>query len=206
MKKLVVLVLLIASISFANAQENSINVLRGESDDSQWLQNRVGLYASFFSGYGLSYQHQFSNGISIKTQLFAYGSDDDYRNYNTDEIQLTYGIDLQYNLNRTNNTRFYALLGSFIDYSEDGNYFYSTSPNVNDYDIERYINVGVGFGIEVMAWRNISIVVEGGYFGRLGNNSIIDYDYVNGEYTRVIENQKPRSFGFGAGVGIFYAF
>ena len=201
MKKILVLLCLFATISFAQAQGN-VNA----DDESQWLQNRIGLYGSFFSGYGLSYQYQFANGLSVRSQLFAYGSDDDNRNYNTNEIQLTYGIDLQYNLNRTKNTRFYALAGSFIDYSEDGNYYYSNSPNDKDYDIERYINVGVGFGIEVMAWRNISIVVEGGYYGRFGNNTVTDYDYVDGRSNRIKVNERPRSFGFGVGSGIFYAF
>ncbi|PKL80696.1 MAG: hypothetical protein CVV25_03055 [Ignavibacteriae bacterium HGW-Ignavibacteriae-4] len=201
MKKILVFICLFATISFAQAQGN-VNA----DDESQWLQNRIGLYGSFFSGYGLSYQYQFANGLSVRSQLFAYGSDDDSRNYNTNEIQLTYGIDLQYNLNRTKNTRFYALAGSFIDYSEDGNYYYSTSPNDKDFDIERYINVGIGFGIEVMAWRNISIVVEGGYYGRFGNNTVTDYDYVDGRSYRIKVNETPRSFGFGVGSGIFYAF
>lgn len=199
-------VFLIAAITFANAQDNSKDELRGADNDSQWLQNRVGGYGSFFSGYGLSYQYQFENGISLKTQLFAFGSDDDNRNYNNDEIQLTYGIDLQYNLNRTKNTRFYALAGSFIDYHEEGNYYYSSSSDDTDFDIERYINVGVGFGIELMAWQNISVVVEGGYYGRFGNNTVTDYNYNNNGNTRVKVNETPRTFGFGVGGGLFYAF
>ena len=202
MKKILVFLCLFATITFAQAQGNA----NADDDESQWLQNRIGGYGSFFSGYGLSYQYQFDNGFSIRSQLFAYGSDDDNRDYNTDEIQLTYGIDMQYNLNRTKNTRFYALAGSFIDYSEDGNYYYSTSPNDKDYDIERYINVGVGFGIEVMAWRNISVVVEGGYYGRFGNNTVTVYRYGDEREFNFKENITPRSFGFGVGGGIFYAF
>lgn len=195
MKKILVFVCLCTAFSFANAQD----YLNSEDDESQWLKNRVGLYGSFFSGYGLSYQYQFDNGISLRTQLFAYGSDNDNSNYNSTEIQLAYGIDLQYNLQRTKSTRFYVLAGSFIDYYEDG-YYYDN----DNYDIERYINVGLGFGIEIMAWRNISIMLEGGYYGRFGNNTVSVYRY--GDERDIKETQNPRSFGFGVGGGIFYAF
>jgi|APTNR8051073442_1049403.scaffolds.fasta_scaffold03618_7 hypothetical protein len=192
MKKIFVFLCLFAAFSFANAQN---------SNDSQWPQNRIGLYGSFFSGYGLSYQYQFENGFSLKTQLFAYGSDNDNSDYNTNEIQLALGADLQYNLKRTENTRLYVLAGSFIDYYEDGYYYYS-SPN--DSDIERYINVGIGFGIELMAWKNVSFMLEGGYYGRFGNNTVSVYRY--GDERDIKETQNPRSFGFGVGGGIFYAF
>lgn len=204
MKIKLLFICLFASFTFVNAQDDSKDVLSVEDNDSQWLQNRIGGYGSFFSGYGLSYQYQFENGISLKTQLFAFGSDDDSRNYNTDEIQLTYGIDIQYNLNRTNDTRFYALAGTFIDYREEGHY-YSSSLDDKDFDIERCFNVGVGFGIEVMAWEDISVVVEGGYYGRFGNNTVTDY-YSSYGNTIVKINETPRSFGFGVGGGLFYAF
>ncbi len=194
MKKILVFFCLFAAFSFANAQNSNDN-------DSQWLQNRIGGYGSFFSGYGLSYQYQFENGFSLKTQLFAYGSDNDNSNYNANEIQLALGADLQYNLKRTENTRLYVLAGSFIDYYEDGNY-YNSSPN--DSDIERYINVGIGFGIELMAWKNVSFMLEGGYYGRFGNNTVSVYRY--GDERDIKETQNPRSFGFGVGGGIFYAF
>lgn len=212
MKKVLLFVFLFAAVSFANAQENSSTKLVNNNqntdydDESQWLQNRIGLYGSFFSGYGLSYQHQFENGFSLRTQLFAYGSNDDNSNYNSDEIRLAYGVDLQYNLKRTKNTRFYALLGSFIDYYERGSSYYDTPNSVKDYDVERYFNIGIGFGIELMAWRNVSFMLEGGYYGRFGNNDVTVYDYNNGQSTSYKANQTPTTFGFGVGGGIFYAF
>lgn len=212
MKKVLLFVFLFAAFSFANAQDNSSaklvnsNQNTDDDDESQWLQNRIGLYGSFFSGYGLSYQHQFENGFSLRTQLFAYGSNDDNSNYNSDEIRLAYGVDLQYNLKRTKNTRFYVLVGSFIDYFERGNYYYDAPNLVMDYDVERYWNVGVGFGIELMAWQNVSFVIEGGYYGRFGNNTVTVNDYRNGQNISYKENQTPRTFGFGVGGGIFYAF
>ncbi|MFA7326057.1 MAG: hypothetical protein WC121_05285 [Candidatus Kapaibacterium sp.] len=203
MKKILVFLCLFATISFAHAQDNKNS--NADDDESQWLQNRIGLYGSFFSGYGLSYQYQFDNGLSLRTQMFAYGSNDD-NYYSTDEIQLALGLDLQYNLKRTKNTRFYVLAGSFVDYYETGNYYYSPSSNSEDFDVERYINVGVGFGIELMAWRNVAFVIEGGYYGRFGNNTITVYRYDDERDMNIKENQTPRSFGFGVGGGIFYAF
>ena len=205
MKRILVSLCLLAAFSFANAQDSTNNASSSNGAEPQWLQNRIGLYGSFFSGYGLSFQHQFQNGLSIRSQLFAYGSNDD-NNYNSDEIQLDYGIDLQYNLKRTQNSRLYALLGSYIDYYERGNSYYSSSVYKKDYNIERYINVGIGFGIEVMGWQNISIVVEGGYYGRFGNNTVTDYNYIGLETVSYKVNQNPKSFGFGVGGGVAYAF
>ncbi len=202
MKKILVFLCLFATISLAQVNANT----NADDTNSQWPQNRIGLYGSFFSGYGLSYQYQFENGISLRTQLFAYGSNDDNNNYNSDEIQLALGADLQYNLKRTNNSRLYVLAGSFIDYYERGNSYYSSSVYSKDYNIERFINVGIGFGIEILGWKNVSIVLEGGYYGRFGNNTVTVYDYSGEETKRVKVNQTPKSFGFGVGGGISYAF
>lgn len=213
MKSIFVFLCLFAAISFAKAQDasnsnlvTSSNQNTTEDDDSPWLKNRIGVYGSFFSGYGLSYQHQFENGFSLRTQLFAYGSNDDNDDYNSDEFRFAYGADLQYNLIRSRNTRLYALAGSFLDYYESGNNNYTFPSKTKDYDIERYINVGVAFGIELMAWRNLSFVIEGGYYGRFGNNSITVYKPVNGQSVKHKEKQTPKSFGFGVGGGISYAF
>lgn len=213
MKSRFIFLFLFAAISFAKAQdvanpklETSSNQNAIEDDESQWLKNRIGLYGSFFSGYGLSYQHQFENGFSLRTQLFAYGSNDDNKDYNSEEFRFAYGADLQYNLIRTRNTRLYTLVGSFLDYYESGNNNNTYPSKTKDYDIERYINVGVGFGIELMAWRNLSFVIEGGYYGRFGNNSIGVYRPVSGQNVRYSEKQTPKSFGFGVGGGISYAF
>jgi hypothetical protein len=212
MKRILLFVCFFAAFSFAKAQDGSNTKLNTnkqiteEDDDSEWLQNRIGLYGSFFSGYGLSYQYQFTNGLSVKSQLFAYGSNDDNNNYNSDEIRLAFGMDLQYNLKRTKRTRLYALVGSFVDYNENGTYT-NVYPSTNkDFDIERYFNVGIGFGIELMAWRNVSFVIEGGYYGRFGNNDVTVYRYANEQETNRKENVTPRTFGFGGGGGIFYAF
>ena len=212
MKRILLFVCLFAAFSYVKAQDgtntklNTNKQITEEDDDSDWLQNRIGLYGSFFSGYGLSYQYQFANGLSVRSQLFAYGSNDDNSNYNSDEIRLAFGADLQYNLKRTKRTRLYALLGSFVDYYENGNNYSVNSSSNKDFDIERYFNVGLGFGIELMAWRNVSFVIEGGYYGRFGNNDVTVYDYRDGQNTSYKENQTPKTFGFGGGGGIFYAF
>lgn len=212
MNRIFVFLCLFASISFAKAQETTNSRLETnngqnavDDDDSQWPQNRIGLYGSFFSGYGLSYQYQLKNGISLRTQLFAYGRNDDDE-YNSNEIRLAYGADVQYNLKRSRNTRLYVLAGSFFDYYEYGNNYSIPPANTNNYDIERNINVGAGFGIELLAWRHVSFAIEGGYYGKFGNNSVTVYRNVNGQDVLSRENQTPKSFGFGVGGGIFYAF
>lgn len=213
MKSTFILLLLFVSISFTTAQDasgsrlaTSNNHNTTEDDESHWLKNRIGIYGSFFSGYGLSYQHQFDNSFSLRTQIFAYGRNDDSKEYNSNEVRLAYGADLQYNLKRSGNTRLYAIAGSFLDYYKSGNN-YNYPPISNDYDYERYINVGGGFGIELMAWRNLSFVIEGGYYGRFGNNTVTVYRSENGQDPIYLkEKQSPKTFGFGVGGGISYAF
>lgn len=213
MKSIIVFLCLFVSISFAKAQDASNSKLPTSSsqnstqdDDSQWLKNRIGIYGSFFSGYGLSYQHQFENGFSLRTQIFAYGTNDDNKDYNSKEFRFAYGADLQYNIRRSRNTRLYAIAGSFLDYYKSGN-SYNYPSTSDDYDIERYINVGGGFGIELMAWRNLSFVIEGGYYGRFGNNSVTVYRSDSGQEPKYYkEKQSPKTFGFGVGGGISYAF
>ncbi len=175
------------------------------ADDAKWLQNRIGLYGSFFSGYGLSYQRQLKNGVSLRTQFFGFGNSED-DDYGSDEIRLAYGADVQYNLQRSRKTRLYVLTGSFYDYYESENNYPATPSGKKDYDIERYINVGVGLGIELIAWQHVSFSIEGGYYGRFGNNNVTTYRIVNGQEIRSREKQTPKSFGFGVGGGIFYAF
>ncbi len=217
MKKLIFLALLFLAADFAFAQGTTttvttqkVNVITIEDDDvaeydvSKWLDNRIGGYGSFFSGYGLSFQHQFKNDFSLKSQIFAYGSNDDSE-YNNDEIRLAWGVDLQYNLMKTRNTRLYVLGGTFVDYYETNNNYYVYPPNNEDYtNIERYINAGVGFGVEVMLWKHFSFALEGGYYGRFGNNTVTVNDTYGGVPHH--EKQNPKSFGFGVGGGIFFAF
>lgn len=212
MKSIFLFLCLFAVIPFAKAQYTSDSKLGTnnnrntiEDDGSQWLKNRIGIYGSFFSGYGLSYQHQFDSGFSLRTQVFAFGRNDDNSDYNTEEVRFAYGADLQYNLKRSRNTRLYALVGSFIDYYKSGNN-YNYPSTTDDYDTERYINLGGGFGIELMAWQNLSFVIEGGYYGRFGKNNITNYRFENGQDVRYKEQQSPKSFGFGVGGGISYAF
>lgn len=212
MKSIYLFLCLFAAIPFAEAQDASSSKLVTsnnqntiEDGDSQWLKNRIGIYGSFFFGYGLSYQHQFENGFSLRTQIFAFGRNDDNKDYNSEEVRFAYGTDLQYNLKRSSNTRLYALVGSFIDYYKSGNN-YNYPSTTDDYDTERYINLGGGFGIELMAWRNLSFVIEGGYYGRFGKNSVTVYRHENGQDVRYKEKQSPKSFGFGVGGGISYAF
>jgi|GEM_PF-1521431 len=210
MKKIFVFLFLFVVISFANAQDSANSILtkshnqnRTKSEKPEWLQNRIGLYGSFISGYGLSYQYQFENGFSLRTQFFVYGSIGSDELYDENELKIVYGADLQYNIKKTEDTRLYAIVGSYFDYHESEDDYYDIEPsNDIDYDIERYISVGVGIGMEIKVTLNISFVIEGGYYGRFGTNSYSNYNGQEGNYVK----RNPKEFSFAIGGGVFYAF
>lgn len=178
----IILFFLFSCFSFAYS-EDSTKII---NDDHNWLNHRVGIYGSTFSGYGLSYQYQFDNGISIRNQFFAEKASEDRQ-------RINYGIDLQNNITRYDILRFYYIVGA--GYS----YLMEFSESENNY------NIGSGFGLEVMVWRHFSFAIELGFSGQYGNKTEIVYKTVDGKYQPFSLETTVRNFNFGGGFGIFLA-
>ncbi len=190
---------------FAIAQEESqiqYNINKKEFPTLE-LQNRVGVYASHFSGYGLSYQHQFLSGVSLKTQLLAFGKINDEED-SENMLIANWGLDLQFDVFKNNSMRYYGLIGSFYHYKEDQNVVFSTGTYK---EINRGFNVGIGGGAEIKVMDRITACIEGGYYGRFSNNDEFKQTRISsGNYVYEKVKNKPKEFNFGAGIGVFFAF
>jgi len=168
------------------------------------LQKRIGVYASHISGYGISYQYQFDNGISLRTQMLAYGKINDNDDYDN-RLFANIGADIQFDVFKNKTMRYYTIIGSYYFYEEDDK---RGMFNTNGYKlINRAYNLGVGGGAELKVMDRITCCIEGGYFGRSSNND--DYKSVhlgNGNYKYTKVKNKPKEFNFGAGIGVYFAF
>ena len=175
----------------------------GTYKKQNWLDNKIGFTYSMMTGYGLSYQRQFTETIGLKSQFFAYGSvNDDPNTENTfDDIYISIGSELQFNLKKYESTRLYLLAGGFYRYLVEDDYMYFGNQNYGQ-DKRKDINVGLGFGLEFMMDYNFSISLDGGFHFNYG---ILDsYTMQNGIYVPVKTN--PMEFGFAFGLSLFYNF
>ena len=198
--------------STVNAQDDgdetkkyNVYDVAGEDEYEPWKDHRIGFYASFMSGYGLAYQYHLGYGFAFKTQFFAYASVDDEDNSSDDEVILVWGGDVQYNIYRTQKYRFYALAGGYYRYRENRTGFNSFD-NTDNYDYNRYLNFGLGVGVELKIFGSFTLVAEGGYYGKRGY--ISDYKQIakDNEFYHGYEHRNPLEVGLGGGLGAFFSF
>lgn len=146
MKKLLIFIVLFLSVNIAKSQDtntvnNSVLYKVTNAEMKKWGTQRVGVYASYMSGYGLAYQYQFENGFSVKGQLFAFSKSGD--DSNGDELRSMTGFDVQYNLLKNRKVRVYAMAGMGYYYEES-----EISYIKNGFNIDRNTLAGFGIGAE----------------------------------------------------------
>ncbi len=163
---------------------------------SEWGKNKIGFTYSMMTGYGMSYWREINEEIAFKTQIFGYGSTEVNNKFNNSLI-ASFGIELQYNLKKIEKTRLYLLSGGYYGYSKEFNYYIMRVGYIDEYK-EYLSNLGVGFGFEVLALKNLSFSIDGGYF--IGFKNVQEF-YENENLTIY---KKPFSFGFGLGISAFY--
>ncbi len=175
------------------------------SDEKFWPEHRLGFCGSMMTGYGLFYQNHSLEDYTFKGTIFGYGKSgaDNY----DDQLEADIGFEIQRNLKRTRQTRFYLLLGSYFRYNESKEYYYVYNSNPQFTKIERYTNIGTGFGFEVIVWNHLSFNFDCGYYGQFGRNNELDQSWDNILQKSIIKKvtRTPREFGFGVGGGISYA-
>ena len=195
MKIIIVFVILI--FTYVSESEEIYDALHPKKDEKRLLNNRVGLTYSILSGYGLTYLRQLDDKFSIKGQLFGFGKyESEPESYNENYLNLSVGAELQYNLIKHRTNRLYSLLGAYFvyDYNE-------TSGWNSDYNsIYKYYNLGLGIGFESMLFSNITVAVDGGYFGQY-----VKYLSENGSSINTLRSNDI-VFGFGIGVSLYYNF
>ncbi len=198
MKKITsVLIALLFLLSLANAGENK----NAAKQTKPWPKNRIGLSASTFTGYGLTYYRHFGDKFVGKVCLFAFG-DTQADADNSKDLRSIFGTELQYNLHKTKYTRLH-IFGAFSFWYDESQYeYWNEKSTYTQWNIDRTYVTGVGFGFEFLAWGIISFNIETGLMSRFGINSDSDNNPIN-PYSKT---SYPKSYGFGIGGGITYAF
>jgi hypothetical protein len=206
MRRIYTLAVFIISFFQLYSQSKSFQIT-DSLDTAKWCKksNRIGAYASIISGFGLSYQHQFENGFSLKAQTFGFGSMENEENYD-DQFVANIGFDVQYNLLNIDNTSFYALVGGMYLYEE--NYEYNALYNGDFVDSKEGLHIGFGVGLEYKLFYgyDLSIAIELGYFGRFSEHNTYMENVIDNKTEFVPVTLYPKYFAPGAGVGLFYAF
>ena len=189
------IILIFAILIFTNTvQSQEINeTLKPKEDKNKLLNNRVGVTYSMLSGYGLTYLRQLDDKFSIKEQLFSFGKyNSDPEEYYNNYLVISVGTELQYNLVAYNTNRVYGLVG--VNYYFKYDDYTSYVLNENEY------NLGLGIGFETFFFSNITLAIDGGYFGRLNYSNT---DYIVGE---LLDKSSSIVFGLGVGVSLYYNF
>jgi hypothetical protein len=153
---------------------------------TSWGKNKIGVTYSMMTGSGMSYWREINEKFAFKTQIFGYGTTEVENKYDN-SIIASFGLELQFQLNKTERTKLYLLSGAYYSYNNEMNYYYRRK-FIDDYK-EYLSNFGAGFGFEVLALKNLSFSIDGGYF--IGFKNVREY-YENEDLT-IYKN--PFSFG-----------
>jgi len=196
MKKLLLSLFIIFVLAYTNGMAEE----REQSKNSEWPLNRIGLTASTFTGYGLTYYRHFGEKFVGKICFFAFGSSNESGD-NSSDIRTIAGGELQYNLHKTKYTRLHIFTAFSYWYNESKYETWSRNDDYTNYDIERNYVSGIGFGFEFLAWHIISFNIETGILYRYGVNTQSNEPGLTNDIV-----SYPRSFGFGINGGITYAF
>lgn len=148
--------------------------------------NRVGLVASMFTGYGLSFVTKVSDRIWIKGVASIYGTG----TTNASDMRLTLGTELQVDLLSAEQMRFYGFAAASYWYANN-KYENPVSSNSEG----NYVG-GLGFGIEARVMKHLALSLESGFLFR---NTFISS-------TMPIDNTSHYYVGIGIGGGIYYSF
>ncbi len=190
----VLALLLIASTENATSKENY-------NSKNQWPKNRIGLSASTFTGFGLTYYRHFGEDFVGKINLYAFGESRRDGSYSKDFFS-TIGTELQYNMHKTKYTRLHIFTALSLWYDErEYSYERENRQKITSITIRRTYVTGFGFGFEFLAWGIISFNIETGLMGRFGVKT-----YKNNDLDPKNKTTYPQSYGFGIGGGISYAF
>lgn len=205
--KLLLYILAIAAISqiaFAQKPSQSSNFelqnspLTIPKDD--FFQNKLGFAASMFTGYGLSYAGHLGKGYWLEGTASIYGSAGS--NYsNGSELITTLGVELQKDLYKSNDFRFYGMFGASYWYEmneyQNSEYINGKNVTVTSSNHESNYLASLALGFEFSIVRHLVFNAEGGYLYKVNKfKNTYSYSYRRDGY----------DIGFGVGAGLYYAF
>ncbi len=141
---------------------------------------QTGISASSFSGFGLSYNHSFSEILQTKlTTLFFDGSEEE-NGKESDDFLLTLGLEIQFNFFKSEALRLYGLFG--------GSFFLMDFGENEEEEPFGFLTNGIGIGIEFPLPQKMRMNFDLGYTSY-----------------KILTNPKDFS-GLGIGIGFSYDF
>jgi opacity protein-like surface antigen len=207
MKRFLILALLIFGLTTlslsAQAEDDDGITLAGED-----IHHIIGFSYSTVSGAGLTYQYAIDPYYRLKTSGFLFW-DENTESEQEDILSYNIGAEFQRTLHRTKVTRLYALTGGQYYYNRTrGGYtmFGSLVGDKSANEIElKTIAFGVGMGLEIFAWKNISLNADGNYYFEQTDKTSIRPTSPS-DPTLITREDRARRVRFGFGIGIGYAF
>lgn len=186
MKKVLLVLVAFLTISSLSAKES-------------FMHHQLGPSASMFSGAGLSYKYIFNNIWAAKTTAFVYYNTDGNSNNSYPELWTSIGAEVQYYLHHSEHTGLYLFVGFAEWYEENNNNYDYEQNSSNSIKYYRMFDIGPGFGLDLIIWKNIVINLDVGFLYTIENN---DYSWDNSDSN----NRNPKSFTYGGGIGLGYRF
>lgn len=154
--KILAISLLAFSVTSSFSQENITTV------EPAFYKHLLGIGAGFCTGYGLSYRFTPNDKLGFQLNFAPYKSKTIDR-YST-------GISFTYNLIKNNNSRLYAYQANHLYYNSFVNTISIYDPITNqpkesttERVTEKYMNNGLGFGMEITFAKRIGLNIMTGY-------------------------------------------
>ncbi len=133
------------------------------------LKNKYGLKASNISGYGLFYNRKVSQNFYLQFNGLVYYLDYAHESgeITTTVLNYDFGIEIQRDILKYDNFRFYILAGTYYFYDEETNITRiennsNTEKEKEEIFIHSY-NIGLGTGFEYYFYKRVFVTVELGY-------------------------------------------
>lgn len=200
---LCILAFALISSTASYSQENS-----GSKETAYPYNNKIGFAASFFSGYGLSYEYNLNRDYTIEFTGSIYGSGGSNNSeFDNSPAYLvsTLGTELHRNFYVGSDSRFYSY-AAFSYWIDNTNYHYTNSVD-DTYTYKNDIVGGLGLGWEYILGKRLVFNLEGGYLYRSMNEKGTRVDS-RFPPVKTLESYSSHNYylGFGVGAGIYYAF
>lgn len=170
-----------------------------ESETEENKNHFLSLSTSGFSGYGISYRYQTGLGIGIKaTSLGFFTQEFDENNNSTDIIWYNFGGELQFDLNQSNKSRLYLLVGAkYLVVAKES--ITDDMPSSTENEDCNLFSIGLGVGLEYNMMGDFYINCEVGY---------IYFDETTVTTNNLLENKNKNETGiiYALGIGVSYNF
>ncbi|GEM_PF-2549614 len=174
--------------AFALSQTNTDTLQKSNlltSNDPKF-SSRVGLTGSMFTGYGLTYMTKISDDFWIEGTGSIFGSGET----NSSNIRMTIGIELQRDMLKSEEMRFYTFVATSYWYNNDK----FESP-ISSNSESNYVG-GLGMGFEVVVMKHLALNIESGFLYRSTSLTNTSPELTSSHYY----------LGIGVGGGIRYTF